>query len=337
MRVFLFGISSLVGGANSEAMHAISLLRRYDVDVHVACFHNNGQVLKVLRDMGCVLHPFSPKLFAGEVVAAWNSPHFLSLMPTIIEHGKPELSIWLQCMTKSHNLELILHKRKMIDRFGFISEHQRRMVKPGLASFGPVHEFEGYIPFFDPEGKFHDIRFLLERSMDEFVVGRISRDDPTKYATDTWQMFRSLDVRPRRKRVVMLGVGENVTAAMGPAPLGFEVHAPGAFTSGDFYRQVHCVIHKTGGSGESYCRVVVECYASGTIFVGENDYALPELVVNGETGFLCNSSDEMIEVAKRLSSDELLRRKIALQAKDHLFNVASDPERCWPAWERILA
>ena len=51
------------------------------------------------------------------------------------------------------------------------------------------------------------------------------------------------------------------------------------------------MIHKTGSPRAWYCRVLVDTY--GAMPSVERDCAFPELVVQGETAFMPNDSEEM--------------------------------------------
>ena len=97
------------------------------------------------------------------------------------------------------------------------------------------------------------------------------------------------------------------------------------------------MLHKTGGSRESYCRVLVEAYAHGVVPVVERDFAFPELVVQGETGFMGRDSDEMSYWASWLAMNPAEHRRIAANGRRHLERELSDPERCWRGWQELFA
>src|SRR5205085_222862 len=98
-----------------------------------------------------------------------------------------------------------------------------------------------------------------------------------------------------------------------------------------------CLIHKTGGSRESYGRVVPEAYAAGVAVVVEDDYAFGDLVEDGVTGFRCKSSDEMSFRASELAFDEPRRRRMVEAGRAFLINEIASREKCWEAWRRMLS
>jgi glycosyltransferase involved in cell wall biosynthesis len=52
---------------------------------------------------------------------------------------------------------------------------------------------------------------------------------------------------------------------------------------------------------EPFGLTVIEAMLSGTPVIAFRRGAMPELIVDGVTGFLCNTEDEMVEAAGRLS------------------------------------
>jgi glycosyltransferase involved in cell wall biosynthesis len=223
----------------------------------------------------------------------------------------------------------------MIDLFGFVSNYQKGILKPLLEKFRPVKEFEGYLPYFNPNNAAQQLSFSYRTPKDWFAMGRVSRDDGNKYSSDMWNIFYKV-CSPIHTKTFILGFGQNAHAKTGPAPAGldWQTWSPGGIPVREFYERLHILIHKTGGSRESYCRIVPEAYASGVPIIVEDDYAFPDLVIDGKTGFRCKSSDEMSFRASELAFDEGLRKKIIFAAKEHLKDMSGD-ERCWKAWSKI--
>ena len=172
-----------------------------------------------------------------------------------------------------------------------------------------------------------------------YRIGRISRDDPAKFAPDTWRIFDRVLVPPTlQKKVYVLGYGENAVQRCGPPPEGLDwlTWSPNAIPAEEFYRTISTVIHKTGGSGESYCRVVVEAYAHHVVPIVERDYAFPELIIEGETGFMASSSDEMSYYASLLAHDPVRHRRMAEAGRRHLEEVLMLDDECWRPWSEVL-
>lgn len=67
----------------------------------------------------------------------------------------------------------------------------------------------------------------------------------------------------------------------------------------ELFRNAKTLIFPTGGFGtdweEPFGLVMVEAMASGTPVIAAKNGAVPEIIQGGETGFICNSKEEMIE------------------------------------------
>jgi glycosyltransferase involved in cell wall biosynthesis len=143
---------------------------------------------------------------------------------------------------------------------------------------------------------------------------------------------------PKAKKVFVLGYGPKAQQRCGvpPSGLDWQTWSPHAIPVKEVYNILHCIIHKTGGSRESYCRIVPEAYAYGVPVIVEDDYAFPDIVVDGVTGFRCKTSDEMSLRASELAFDEERRKKMIFAARDFLVNEIASKGRCWNAWNKLF-
>lgn len=80
-------------------------------------------------------------------------------------------------------------------------------------------------------------------------------------------------------------------------------------------------------SGEGFGFVFVEAMAQGLPVIGGNADATPEVVVDGETGYLVNptSVDEVVEAVTRLLADEELRKRMGRAARNRVAQLFSYP------------
>ena len=83
-------------------------------------------------------------------------------------------------------------------------------------------------------------------------------------------------------------------------------------------------------------RVVPESYEFGVVPIVEKNYAFPDIVQDGVTGFMCESSDEMSYLASALAFDDGKRRKVATAGRKFLESTIANKDACWKAWERVL-
>lgn len=358
MEIWIGSMPGTVGGAATECAHAISLLRDHDVDVHVVPFGKvSVDVYNWCFQRNVKIHDYQSDIFADKIVAHWCDLPLMTRFPEIMVAGKPRCLIHFPCMTSLSPLHLAAHRAGWIDRWGWVSEYQRGMLEPQLSATGKEPAaFEGYRPFYDPslyiQGVLADWYDPPTRS---FCIGRVSRDDPDKFSQDTWEIYRRIDVGKRVKFVTILGFGPNTQARLG-LPRGsmvsrnsglsgghmistddsiYELHRPGSITLLAFLRELHCILHKTGGSRESFGRFAIEAMFAGVPVIVERAFAFPEFITHGETGFLCESSDEMVETASMLARDEKRRKQVIDAARDDVKRICR-PETCWRPWESLL-
>lgn len=333
--LWVAGFPSRYGGADTELDHQIDLWRAHGVDVHlVPMFGADEEMLESVQARGCRIHDYRDDVFKDRLVVSYCNGPFLERLPAIAAAGRPQCTIWFNCMTWMFEAEKEAHAKGLIDRFGFVSAYQRQMLLPELERIAPVHEVE-YRPYFASD------RFEWRyREWDGcYRVGRISRDDGAKFALDTWRIFdRVLTPAHLKKKVYILGFGPNAERTIGSAPpsLDWRTWAGNELSATDFFRTIDTMIHKTGGSRESYCRVLVEAYAHGVVPIVENDYAFPDLVIHGETGFLTSDSEEMSYFASWLAMNPAEHRRIAENGRSHLERVLSKPDACWRCWDDLF-
>lgn len=334
--VWVGGFPGFWGGADTELDHLIDLWLAHGVAVHlVPMFHADPVMVTSALDRGCRVHDYQPGIFAGRTTVSYCNQNFLTELPRIVAHGRPRQVIWFNCMTWLFDGDRHAHEQGWIDLFGFVSSYQRGMLDRELSAIAPYRTFD-YAPYFNVDR----VTWRYRPWQGRYVVGRISRDNRSKYAPDTWRIFNRVLVPPElAKQVLVLGYGPNARSVTGDPPPGLAVTTweCNAIPVEKFYAEVDTVIHKTGFSRESYGRFVLECYAHGAVPIVEDDYAFPDLVVHGETGYRSSDSDEMSYFASLLAHRPDEHRRLAENGRDHLTACLVDAERCWRPWEELLA
>jgi glycosyltransferase involved in cell wall biosynthesis len=332
--VWVAGFPSYYGGADTELDHLIDLFRDHDVAVNlVPMFGTDPNMERTVRARGCAIHTYRDDVFKDRVVVSFCNGEFLAKLPAIQRAGRPARVIWFNCMTWLFDHEKTAHQHGWIDCFGFQSSYQQKYLWPLLTAMRPVRTFP-YRPYFNTRR----IEWRYREWDGCYKLGRISRDDGNKFAADTWRIFdRVLVPASLKKKVYILGYGPNAAAKIGPAPhsLDWRTWSGNEIPSTDFYRTVDTMIHKTGGSRESYGRVLVEAHAHGVVPIVERDYAFPELVIHGETGFMTSDSDEMSYYASELAMNPKKHRELAENGRRHVEKLG-DSEQCWRGWLEVL-
>ncbi len=293
-----------------------------------------------LTARGAITHAYRPDIFAGKVVASYCNPVFLERLTEIYDAGRPRCVVWANCMTWTFPAELECHRQGLIDLFVFHTRYQRRWLLPELMAVRPcVVELANYRPFFSLQRWNATQRCASPVSAGYYGVGRISRDDASKFPPDLWRTFSRVR-SPRPVKCFVLGWGPNAERKCGRPPDSFSLEwmlwAPAAVSSQYLLGRVHTMLHQTGGSRENWPRVAFEAWASGVVILAEHDFAWPELIDDGETGILCGSSDEFAERASELAFNEHKRQQIAHRARLQLLGEHCDRTRSFAAWSSIL-
>jgi hypothetical protein len=334
--IWVAGFPSPYGGADTELDHQIALWRRHDVEVHlVPMFGADAETRRRQLARGCHIHDYRDDIFRGRLVVSYCNGEFLGHLPRIMAAGRPAKVVWFNCMTWLFDGEREAHRQGWIDVFGFVSAYQRRQLGPQLEAIRPTVASFGYRPYFDTS----TIEWRYRAWDGCYKLGRISRDDMHKFAPDTWRIFDRVLVPPGlTKKVYILGYGPNAAARIGAAPPGldWQTWGPNRISATEFYRTIDTLIHKTGGSRESYCRVVVEAYAHGVVPIVEDDFAFPEIVVHEETGIRTSDGDEMSWWASVLARDPARHRAMAERGRRFLTDQLADENACWRAWREVL-
>ena len=84
---------------------------------------------------------------------------------------------------------------------------------------------------------------------------------------------------------------------------------------------------------EAFGLGVVEAMASGTPVIAMNRGSMPELIRDGETGFLVNSVDEAVEAVKKIGS---ISRKECRESVEKRFSVDRMVDDYIKVYEEIL-
>jgi glycosyltransferase involved in cell wall biosynthesis len=340
-KLYIAGFPGTLGGASTEMLHAIALLRRFGVGVSlVPLFAVDPAARAYCDSIGCVTHEYHPAVFKDRIVAAWNNGRFLCYLPEIMKAGRPRKVLWFNCMANAvHDIERKCHAAGWIDLHGFVSRYQRGTIKRILDPIRAVTEFAGYRPFFDVDNPLQCIKFQYRVPTDEFVIGRISRDDPAKFPRDTWELFDSIDTGGLKKKVLILGFGPETERVIGLPRNGastYELLPPNAISAAEFFSRIHCLVQKPGPAGESYCRAIVEAFAAGVPVVSSPEYAIPELVTHFFNGLLGDDIRSLARCVNILAREEDRRKGIIDRASNFLETDSGDSVKCWEPWKQLL-
>jgi glycosyltransferase involved in cell wall biosynthesis len=337
--IWVAGYPSFVGGADTELDHLIDLWRTHGVAVNlVPMFGCHAAMRAHCDERGCTTHEYRPDIFADKIVISLCNGEFLTELARIAEQGRPRLVLWANCMTYVFDAELEAHDRGLIDFHLFQSDYQRRRLCPELESIREVRALDGYRPFFNLANRAQDLSRHDRPPDDYFGVGRISRDDGSKFHPETWMMLAKVSA-PRPVKAFMLGFGDNAAEQCGQQPpcgwLDWMTWTPDTIPARELYRRIHVLMHLTGGSRENWPRVVLEAWASGVVPVVDDDFGVAEMVTDGHDGFRVRSVDEAAFRASQLAFDEPLRLRMAENGYRTLLREHANPVRCFAPFQKL--
>lgn len=348
--IWVAGAPSFVGGADTELFHQVILWRKNNIDVHIVPNEKSSMVqgmIDIIKNLGCIIEEYKPDIFADKVVVSYCNGPALDRLSEVSQY-KPRAMIWFNCMTWTFGPEITAIKNGWITHLGFVSEYQKKFLMekysqqlPDMCVDGSVQfgmkgfpQLLKYAPYLDIS-QFD----VLQKTDEYFGVGRVSRADPAKYSSDCWKIFDRV-LTPGKKKVFILGYSDDVGKKIGQPPDGLDWiwWTAGAIPTRDLYSKIDVMIHKTGGSRESYCRVLVEAMAHGIVPLVEREYAFPEILSKDEhlaNFVMCSSSDEMSFKASQLAFNKPLLIKYKALCRTYAETHFSDP-RLIDNWLEVL-
>jgi glycosyltransferase involved in cell wall biosynthesis len=145
-----------------------------------------------------------------------------------------------------------------------------------------------------------------------FVVGRLSRDEPSKHHPDDLALYQKLVERGCHVRIM----GGMCLAAQGAVPAGVELISAGGEPPADFLQTLDCFLYRTSPAWlEAFGRVIFEAMASGLPVVAHQHGGYVREIRQGENGFLFGTNEEAVELVDRLSGDARLYQRIVTSGR----------------------
>jgi hypothetical protein len=340
MNIFVVGYPSHLGGADTELWHTCQLWREWGHGVQfIPTWWPNDEWHAKLSDAGFVTHQTTaqqldsvPEL-AGSTVVSFCNGEFLKVAPLLRQMGCR--LVWVNCMTWAFDDELaFIRDHGPFDKHIYQSRFQRTQLEPKYLSFG-----------YDPEKHGVDVRGAFCTQEWEFApshrsrgapfrVGRLARNDPDKWSSNTWAIYGRIQYPDVRAWV--MGIDQKVYEKIGPAPYWATCLPPNELPVVDFYRKLDCLMPINGGAGENWPRVGLEAMAAGVPVVAQNQWGWREMIVHGETGFLCDNDCELAHWAAVMAYDEALRQRIVRNARERLVEQLANPVAIGSAWDDVF-
>jgi len=213
------------------------------------------------------------------------------------------------------NLKLVSRTGRPVELV-FTSETTRlAMGSPGRMEDSPI-DMDRFAPASQP------------RDASRFVVGRLSRDVDSKHHDEDPALYSAL----ARAGCTVNIMGGTCLSQRG---CGDEVSLlrEGAIPAERFLQGLDCFVYRTGmACVEAFGRVVMEAMASGLPVVVHRRGGPAEVVEDGETGLLFDTTAEATEQILRLRRDAELRARLGKAAREATVRRYSEDY-----WTRLAA
>lgn len=311
--ICVIGHPSKLGGADTELDHQIRIWQKLGLQVYLLHTGTIDTNLKKMRmgERGCkYLNPRDWKLCKDKVVISYCNGEFLSNIEEIKKYAK--CTIWVNCMTWLFQKERDAYEKGLIDWFVYQTDHAREKVQDDLIKINSNYRWKKVQPYFYAE----DFPFIKNRPNDKFRFGRISRDDPGKFASYQKWIYETM-TSPVLKEGKILGVNDKVIKKIGELPNWIKGYPSGGITAQELYKFSECIIQACD-TYENFPRVAFEAMSSGSLLIVDDRGGWREQVQHKQTGFLCKNDREFSYYSSRAAFEEHERKQMIRNARDWL-------------------
>ena len=228
-----------------------------------------------------------------------------------------------------HEGELDAVREGIIDHVLYVSEFQKAALAPGYGAV-PGTITGNYI---DPE----DFPFR-ERRHATFTIGRLSRPAPEKYPEDFPVFYECLALPDAGFRVMAWSDELARKYRWHDFDARWDLLAPNGEPQAEFLQSLDLFVYPLGHTfRESWGRSTVEAMLTGAVPLVPRGHYFENLMVHGESGFLCADIAEWQEHARHLRMDFSFRQKIARQSREHAATRLCDAEEHRRVWLEMFA
>lgn len=332
--LYFFGWPSEYGGADTKAAHLFRLLAGHLEITVVPNFPvqlNQTRWTSFFDELGIrytSLEGLPPRL-KGTALALCNDQFFSKSLH--LEAAKRGLSIvWSSEMMWHHENEVQCIKAGMVDRLLYVSELQKAALKNESFCDVPTRVTGNYIdpawfPFFDRDGG------------KCVTIGRLSRAAEEKYPEDFPVFYEALKISDARFRVMAWSGKLSEKYRWHKFDQRWDLLVREAEPTVKFLHSLDLFVYPLGHTfNESWGRSTVEAMLTGAIPLVPEGHHFGELIIHGETGFICGDFLEYQEHALRLARDPVARRKMSHSCRDHAVTTLCNEEKHREIWLEAL-
>lgn len=331
--LYLFGVPGKVGGAATKIAHLLRLLRR---DFAITVVPPTPNYLKD-REVRSFLEPLQiraallkdlPRPLEGVGLVICEREFFTTGKAREVKERGLKL-VWSNEMMFAFKGEQEAARQGVIDRVLFVSEFQAQ-------AFAEVHRG---VPAFltgnyiDPD----DFPWVGRRNP-VFTLGRLSRADPEKYPLNFPVFYEELGLAEARYRVMAWNpevARQYRWHRFGPE---WELLPENRESARGFLNSLDLFVYPLGHRvQESWGRAAVEAMLTGCVPVVPAGHQFHQLMVSGESGFICHEFAMWRDCVQELYRNHPLRLKLSRQAAAHAREHLCNPEHHRQRWVEALS
>lgn len=313
MTVYLYGMPGKVGGAATKIAHLLQLLHR---QIHFKLILPTGhskipkETSAFLKKKGIVwCYRQDVPITKHDVVLAICERRFFSSGSALKLKELGYRIVWSNEMMWPFDGEKEAVESGIVDRVLWVSQFQARAFAEIYRTI-PSLVTGNYI---DPNDY-----CWKKRENEQLTLGRLSRADPAKYPANFPQFYEALEIDQARYRVM---AWTNEVAKQyrfhhfGPA---WDLLKPNKVSALDFLYSLDLFVYPLGHRvKESWGRAVVEAMLTGCPPIVPHGHQFHELMVHGESGFICDEFTQWKSCVQELAYNYRKRLKFSRTASDY--------------------
>lgn len=330
--LYIFGIPGRIGGAATKVRHLIYLLREaFNIKVvfsDPSCL-KHPEVISFLKRLNIPYYSCKdlPDKAEGIALAICDRNFFQSGTAKLVKTMGLKL-VWSNEMMWAFEEEAEAAKAGLVDKVLFVSDFQAAAFADMYCGVSSTITGNYVAP--------EDFEFVARRNA-TFTIGRLSRPDREKYPADFPVFYEELGLSDVRYRV--MAWDNKLTAIYNWHRFGPEWNllAPGKEPTDRFLQSLDLFVYPLGYRiKESWGRSTVEAMLTGAVPVVPAGHQFHNLMVHGESGFICRTFAEYHDVVRELHDNHPLRVRISRQCAEHARSKLCNPAEHREAWVTAL-
>ena len=330
--VYVFGWPSWLGGADTKLTHLLVLLHHH---FSITVVPNDAPRLRERTWTG-FLHKLGvrwktlerlPRKLEGIGLSLCNDRFFIDR----IAHRAKDKGlriIWSSEMMWHHPGELEAVRSGLVDKVLYVSELQKKALSEGYGTLpGSITGNYVHPPFFP----------FAERRHGTFAIGRLSRPDPAKYPEDFPVFYESLELPESRFRVMAWDEPLRRKYQWHHFDERWDLLESEQESQVEFLHSLDLFVYPLGHQfRESWGRSTVEAMLTGAIPLVPPGHHLENLLVHGESGYVCHDFLEYQDYARKLWYDYPFRQRLSAQCREHAEHELCDAAQHLKTWKEAF-